>query len=261
MTRNLFLVFLLGIFTFSFLITDVQAKRFGGGRSFGATRSVSSFSPQNTARAMPSASPASSAGKWLGPLAGLAMGGLLASLFMGHGIGSGIMSWLLVAGIALLAWSFIRSKLQPAQRPIHQATYQAQSDYQRTASSFSQTTRPADFDEGTFLRQSKALFIRLQAAYDNKNLADIREFTSPEVFAEIQLQIQERGNANNVTEVIQIDAELLEVAVESYATIASVVFSGEVREEQNATPVTIKEIWHFHKNKFRDAWIVAGIQQ
>lgn len=275
--RQVIVALLIGIFTFSFFMMDAEAKRFGGGKSFGMSRQSSSFS--RTAQPAPhapaaAAKPASGASKWLGPLAGLAVGGLLASLFMGHGLGTGILSWLLIGGLLFLVWSFIRNRLQPApqvQSNTHNnAHYQVQQQphlAQPTNPIFSSAANSAkkepvaDFDEAGFLRNAKSLFIRLQAAYDNKNLSDIREYTSPEIFAEIQLQLQERGDAVNQTEVVKIDAELMDLAVEPHMTIASVQFNGQVREEVGAEPTNIKEIWHFQKFEVRPNWVIAGIQQ
>jgi predicted lipid-binding transport protein (Tim44 family) len=101
------------LFTFGLMLTEAEAKRFGGGKSFGVQRSVnnSSFSrPQNL-----NASPASAANKWLAPLTGLALGGILASLFMGHGLGAGLLSWLLIGGVLLLIVNFIRQRMNPSQ--------------------------------------------------------------------------------------------------------------------------------------------------
>lgn len=277
--RSIFLTLLITLFSFSFMITDAQAKRFGGGKSFGASRQASSFSSNAAARmpAAPAAKPASTASKWLGPLAGLAAGGLLASLFMGHGLGSGIMSWLLIAGGIFLLWrlfgGLLRSGAQPMQNAVYSAAQaqpvgQAQPAAQGFSnkplfSNLSSTTQDqhSDFDQVGFLRHAKSLFIRLQAAYDKKDLADLREFTAPEVFAEIQLQLQERGDALNQTDVINIDAQLQDLAKEAQGTVASVLFTGLVREEPGAEPVSIREIWHFNKDEYKSSWVVAGIQQ
>lgn len=273
--RHFMLCLLIALFTLSFAVTDAQAKRFGGGSSFGATRSLGSFSHSNGSRASAFSAaapkPASSASKWLGPLAGFAAGGLLASLFMGHGLGGGMLSWVLIALAGFFIWRLVSNRLT-ATAP-QQSTFQNQFSPQNSASfpnvvpfntngasSVSQS-KPLGFDEAAFLRQAKATFIRLQAAYDAKNLNDIREFTTPEVSAEVQLQLQERGEAVNVTEVVSIDATLLDIATETQLTIASVQFTGLVREEVGADPVNIKEIWHFHKNNFNSNWMVAGIQQ
>ncbi len=265
--RTLFLALLIGILSFSFVVTDAQAKRFGGGKSFGSSRQAAAPSHANRG-ANQAQKPASGASKWLGPLAGLALGGLLATLFMGHGFGSGMLLWLGIAVAAFFIWRLIRSKLPPPNSTASNYNFQAQPagnfTDKFTAPRFPAQTNslqpvPTSFDESGFLRQAKALFIRLQADYDSKNLADIREFTTPEVFAEVQLQLQERGNETNVTEVVDINAQLVDC--DEAAKTASVLFSGYIREQQNAEPVYVKEQWHFQKNMFNSNWIVAGIQQ
>jgi predicted lipid-binding transport protein (Tim44 family) len=281
--RALLTSLLIGLMAFSFLTMDASAKRFGGGKSFGASRQASSFNKPNATsntsnfqQAGAAAKPASTASKWLGPLAGLAAGGLLASLFMGHGLGSGIFSWLLIAGGAFFLWQFLRNRFWSSRQQQNNQTYQAQPQPQTRATNFTQQpfaaaanqansdvtnqAIPSDFNEAEFLRTAKATFIRMQAAYDNKNLTDIREFTAPEIFAEVQLQIQERGNEENHTEVVSIDAELLDLSTAGQ-TIATVLFTGLVREQVGAEPVAIKEMWHFNKDLFRPVWIVTGIQQ
>jgi predicted lipid-binding transport protein (Tim44 family) len=121
---------------------------------------------------------------------------------------------------------------------------------------------PADFPVESFLRNSKTSFIRLQAANDRKDLNDIREYTTPEMFAEVSMQLQERGDAPQKTDVISVTAELLEVNNESDFAIASVRLSGQLREN-NGSPETFDEIWHVQKNlkDEKSVWLLAGIQQ
>ena len=108
--------------------------------------------------------------------------------------------------------------------------------------------------------------MRWQAANDRKDLNDIREYTTPEMFAEILMQIQERDqkteDRGQKTDVIAINGELLEVATEGDLAIASVRFTGQVREN-NGTPQDVDEIWHVQKNLRDDksVWLLAGIQQ
>jgi predicted lipid-binding transport protein (Tim44 family) len=97
---------------------------------------------------------------------------------------------------------------------------------------------PADFDVEGFLRQAKLNFVRLQAANDRGDMDDIREFTAPELFAEIRMQFQERGGKVQETDVMQLDAELLEVVTEDKRHIASVHFSGQLRED-GAAPASL----------------------
>jgi predicted lipid-binding transport protein (Tim44 family) len=82
----------------------------------------------------------------------------------------------------------------------------------------------------SFLRSAKTSFIRLQAANDRKDLNDIREYTTPEMFAEVSMQLQERGDAPQKTDVVAVNADLLEVANEGDLAIASVRFTGQLRE-------------------------------
>ncbi|MBX9869369.1 MAG: 39S ribosomal protein L45 [Burkholderiaceae bacterium] len=123
-------------------------------------------------------------------------------------------------------------------------------------------TLPADFDSAGFLRQAKTYFIRLQAAWDKADINDIREFTNGEMYAEIKLQIQERGASPNVTDVVTLDAELL--GIESLANdyLASVKFSGMIKEAANAPAEAFKEVWNLSKPvDGSSGWVLAGIQQ
>jgi predicted lipid-binding transport protein (Tim44 family) len=121
---------------------------------------------------------------------------------------------------------------------------------------------PADFPVESFLRSAKTSFIRLQAANDRKDLDDIREYTTPEMFAEVSMQIRERDNSPQKTDVISVNADLLEVVTENDYAVASVRMSGELREN-NGTPENFDEIWHVQKNLKDDksVWLLAGIQQ
>ncbi len=121
---------------------------------------------------------------------------------------------------------------------------------------------PAGFDIEAFLRIAKLNFVRLQAANDIKNLDDIREFVSPKLYAEVKMQMDARGNAPQQTDVVSLKAELLEVVSESNHHLASVHFSGTIREVIGATAVPFDEVWNLSKPiQGRKGWIVAGIQQ
>ena len=121
---------------------------------------------------------------------------------------------------------------------------------------------PLDFDAAGFVRNAKVSFIRLQAANDAANLDDIREFTTPEMFAEISMNIAERGDAAQETDVVTIEAEVLDVAEEANRYVVSVRFSGLIREEQDAAAEPIDEVWHLVKpRQGRGGWLLAGIQQ
>jgi len=121
---------------------------------------------------------------------------------------------------------------------------------------------PADFDVAGFVRNAKVHFIRLQAASDEKNLADIREFTTPEVFAEIKMQLDEEKGAINKTDVVNLDAVLLGIETGPMEYLASVRFSGSMRENNQAEATPFEEVWNLSKPaEGRGGWLLAGIQQ
>ena len=121
---------------------------------------------------------------------------------------------------------------------------------------------PEGFDTDAFLRHAKASFIRMQAAWDRGDLADLREFTSPEVFAELQLQIQERGGNQDFTEVVSIDAQLLGIETTERDYLASVQFNGMIRNAPGAQAEPYVEVWNLAKPlQGNGGWVLAGIQQ
>jgi predicted lipid-binding transport protein (Tim44 family) len=272
-----FLILLTIAFTcFSFLASTAEAKRFGGGNSFGKQRSVSPQQPRKAPESAPSATSAPKTNKWLGPLAGLAIGAGLATLFsgglggaMGGAIGSILLAILAAAVVLFLINKFSRSKQAAMQfaGSSPQPGYATQSPPPSSgalglAAAPATGNIPADFPVDSFLRGAKASFIRLQAANDRKDLNDIREYTTPEMFAEISMQMLERRDEVQITDVTTINAELLEAVDEGDLSIASVRFTGLLREN-NGAPESVDEIWHVQRN-LRDpkaGWLLSGIQQ
>jgi predicted lipid-binding transport protein (Tim44 family) len=205
----------------------------------------------------------------------LAIGAGLGAMFAGGGMG-GAMGGILMAILAGVAVMFLvsmfRKKQQPMQyagagapynepQPTHQPVYDGNAPGSSGTSPVASSI-PADFPVESFLRSAKISFIRLQAANDRKDLNDIREYTTPEMFGEISMQIQERDNAPQKTDVISITGVLLAVANEGDFAIASVRFTGQL-SENNGMPENIDEIWHVQKN-LRDeksVWLLSGIQQ
>lgn len=121
---------------------------------------------------------------------------------------------------------------------------------------------PADFDVKGFERHAKTYFIRLQAAWDTADIDDIREFTTPEMFAELRLQIQERGASPNTTDVVSLQAELLGIENASEHYLASLKFEGLIREAPDAPTAPFTEIWNLLKPvSGGGGWVLAGIQQ
>ena len=121
---------------------------------------------------------------------------------------------------------------------------------------------PADFDVASFSRNAKVNFIRLQAASDVGNLDDIREFTTPEMFAELKMELAERRGATQHTDVVNIDANVIDVEEGADRYVVSVRFNGMIREEAGAPAESFNEIWHLVKpRQGAGGWLLAGIQQ
>ena len=120
---------------------------------------------------------------------------------------------------------------------------------------------PAAFDSEGFSRTAKMIFIRLQAANDTADLDDLRRFTTPELFASIRVDIQERGDKPQTTDVVKVDAEVLDVVNEADRQIVSVRFHGQVIEEKGAAATAFNEVWHLVKpHDDSHAWAIAGIE-
>ena len=121
---------------------------------------------------------------------------------------------------------------------------------------------PADFDVASFERSAKVNFIRLQAANDAGNLDDIRQFTTPEMFAEIKLEMGERDVSVQKTEVTSLHAQVQEVEEDAQRYVVSVRFTGMIRDDIDETDESFDEIWHLTKSRQGDGgWVLSGIQQ
>ena len=220
--------------------------------------------------------------RWGGLLAGLGIGALLATLFgaqLGPIIGL-ILAVMLGLALLYLVFRLFAGRNQAAPTPSGQRPQFAgigSGVRQDPAMKFEglggsgalATARtpglvlPADLELQPFLRVAKTSFIRLQAANDAGDVSDIRDFTTPEMFAEIAMQLQERGPAAQKTEVVNVDAQLVDFATEDGYDIVSVRFFGLIRENENANPEPFDETWHVRRKAGdrKDSWLIAGIQQ
>lgn len=275
-------------------IGNAEAARIGGGKSVGMQRQMTPISKPATAAPQTAApAPATTAAtaakapagataaaaqpkrSWMGPIAGLAAGLGLAALASYLGFGEELANMMMIALIAFAVMAVIgfflrkRAANQHAQMagagaPYNVSTYTDNTQHQanQAAGSTSGVQIPAGFDVDSFIRNAKVGFIRLQAAHDAGDLADIREFTSPEMFAEIRMDLDQRNGLPQKTDIVSLNAEILDIAQDSYRHIVSVRFTGMLREEDNAAPVAIDEVWHLTKPiSGQGGWVLAGIQQ
>jgi predicted lipid-binding transport protein (Tim44 family) len=259
-------------------IGDAEAKRFNGGGNTGIQRSAPAPAKQATpAPANPSQAAPQPAGgnRWLGPIAGIAAGLGLAALASYLGLSEELGTIMMVALIAfaiVFVFRLLLRRFQPqTARPMQYAAAGRAAPHFETEARGANTAAPAyaprlnvpaDFDADNFIRNAKVNFLRLQAANDARDIEDIRRFTTPEMYAEIKMQLQERGEAPQQTDVVKLDAEVVDFATEFGEQIASVRFHGMIHETADADPEAFDEIWHITKpvDGARN-WAIAGIQQ
>lgn len=124
---------------------------------------------------------------------------------------------------------------------------------------------PADFDTEGFLQASKANFVQLQDAWDRSDISGLRAMMTDDMLAQIQQQLAEReshtGAKHNKTEVVTLNAQLLGIEELPNEYMASVEFSGLIREEVGAGPNPFREVWNITRAKNgQGGWLVAGVQ-
>jgi hypothetical protein len=123
---------------------------------------------------------------------------------------------------------------------------------------------PAGFDSEGFLKAAKANFVTLQAAWDRSDISSLRAMMTDAMLGEIKSQLAERethtGATPNHTDVVMIDARLLGIEELADEYMASVEFSGMIREEPSAGPSPFREVWNMTKPKSGGGWLVAGVQ-
>jgi len=268
-------------------IGTAEAKRFGGGSSFGSKPSHSQ--PQKS-DAMPdskpggsqAAAPASPAapgaaaaprrgfgGMMGGMLGGLLMGGLLGSLFAGGAFENiNFMDILVFAGLAFGAFMLFKhfaKRRQPeyAAAPAYSppvmndvnSAPNVENAYQRSAMSMPGSSGaarpalvlPAGFDSKEFLDGAKGAFEMMQKAWDTGELADIRGLTTDKVFAEVQDQYRARAGENR-TEVKEMRAELIDIKEVDGQQEASVMFDSLMSEYDANSPMIVDSV------RVREVW-------
>jgi predicted lipid-binding transport protein (Tim44 family) len=119
---------------------------------------------------------------------------------------------------------------------------------------------PADFDTAGFLQQAKRHFVELQKIWDRGDAAALRDFVTDDMLAELTQQMAQRTGVN-VTEVVLLNAELMGIETLSDGYLASVRFSGMIREDVGAEATRLEEVWNLYKPTNGGGWLLAGLQQ
>lgn len=124
---------------------------------------------------------------------------------------------------------------------------------------------PVGFDVDGFLSAAKRNFVTLQDAWDRADVTMLRSMMTDDMVEEIRSQLADRashtGGASNKTEVVMLDAKLLGIEELADAYLASVEFSGMIREDASAGPGPFREVWNMTKpTSGTSGWLVAGVQ-
>ncbi|MBU3546226.1 Tim44 domain-containing protein [Polynucleobacter sp. MWH-Jannik1A5] len=301
MNKHFFKATLLSLTLIFATVGHVDAARLGGGKSVGRAPSApiqKQAAPvqkpaQQAQPAAPAPAPQAPAPSRFGGMGGI-LGGLAAGLGIGYllshfGLGeaaSSLITGLLIAVLAGFAIMFVMRKLMPKMSSAGQSPNLSSNGMQRTgldqtprqepaftpaANAFGgvsvepepfQSTLPPGFDQQTFLENAKQYFATLQKAWDQGDLASLREFTTPEMFATIQQDLAGRTDASNQTDVVTINAQLLGIETADGHYFCSVQFSGMIREQQGAPASDFSEIWNLSKPvEGPGGWVLAGISQ
>ncbi len=316
---------------------DADAKRLGGGKSFGkqsgnvtqrdATPAAPSAPTQNANSAVPKpAAPAVGAAApkkpWGAMLGGLAAGLGLAWLANSLGFGEGFGQFMLMALLALVIMGVVgmvmRSRRASGTAPSTTGGYAFQGaaagnapaqaavprqyspdnvgndasarPWERNSMAFDAGKTPvgagtsagtglqigsalggaqnwgipSGFDSAGFVTAAKRNFVTLQDAWDRSDIQALRAMMTDGMIAEIQTQLAERENHNNgqpnKTDVVMLDANLLGIEEVGDGYMASVEFSGMIREQPSAGPSPFREVWNMTKPKTGGGWLVAGVQ-
>ena len=285
--KKFWMALMVAIMGVAVVVSSAEAKRLGGGGSFG--KSSPSYSRQAPAQgpgqsataprqAPPAAAPAS---PWRGILGGALLGLGLGALMSHFGLGgefASMISTVLMIGLLAFGAMFLfrmlsKKTASQAPRPAFAGPME-KSGIPEVGSNLGSAPQPvtwqsgaapaipADFDTVGFLRHAKTNFLRMQAAWDKGDAQDIREFTTPEMFAELKMQLTERGASANHTDVVTLEAELIGVETVGDEHLASVRFNGMVKEDEHAPAEAFNEIWVLSKPmNGNGGWLLAGIQQ
>lgn len=263
------------------LSLDANAKRMGSGKSFGAAPSHQTSQSRQAAPSATAAAPmagkaaaTSGASKWLGPLAGLAAGGLLASMFMGDGFqGMQIFDMLIIALIAFLAFRFIASRRKQQAQPAMAGgvSYQREMPQNAPASIFGGSSAasvkapikaPAWFNETSFVNAGREHFLSLQQHWDANEMDKIAEFTTPQLQAFLQQERADLGDAFQSTYIDNLEVQLDGLDDQADKTIATLTFSGIEKTSRFDQGEAFSESWRMERaHGDNQPWLIAGMRQ
>lgn len=289
--KRFFTLFTL-IIAVSFMTPHAEAKKFGGGKSFGKsfkTAPVQKKQPQQTdtvGKQSPTAAQSSKKGLMGGLLGGLLAGGLLAAFFGGAFEGIQFMDMLIFGLIAFVIFKLFQTMRGAKSTPMgHREAYagnssqRSQQQYRQapevsaasqqadTAADYGSTDSdvpfnlPPNFNMNAFLNGSRDHYRVLQGAWNHNELEKVREYVSPALFADLCAE-RAKLDGEQQTEVMYVDAELVRADYDASLAQLSIKFSGRYKDRAEGVEEDITDIWHLERDlRAPDApWLIVGIQ-
>ena len=269
----------------TFSLDASAGKRMGGGKSFGsapthqtrqadAPTSAAQPAAAGTAasaaagRAAPAASGAS---RWLGPLAGIAAGGLLAAMFMGDGFeGIQFLDILLLGLIAFVIFKLFAARRQAQGQPAMAGGMQRQMPQQApifggasaSTSAAAAINAPAWFDEQRFIEAGRTHFLALQQHWDAAEMDKIAEFVTPQMLSFLKEERASMGEGYQSTYIDDLSVQLDGIDELADKTVATLTFRGVAKTSRFDQGEPFSESWRMERvNGDNQPWLVAGIRQ
>lgn len=252
------------------------AKRLGGAKSFGTapshqTSQIKQSQPAATNTTTAAGKPAaatSGASRWLGPLAGIAAGGLLASMFMGDGFqGLQLFDILIFGLIAFVLFKLFaaRRQAQPAMAggtPYQRENSQAGNLFGTGAALQPQIKAPAWFDEKRFIEQGREHFLALQQHWDANEMDKIAEFFTPQMTQFLQQERANLGDGFQSTYIDDLQVQLDGLDDTPTVSVATLTFIGLAKTSRFDQGEAFSESWRLERAAGENQpWLVAGIRQ
>ncbi|MFT0849534.1 TIM44-like domain-containing protein [Achromobacter sp. F4_2707] len=259
------------------------------------TRSATAPASSAAAGAATAGAARSGMSRFLGPIAGIAAGLGIAALLSHLGLGGALLEFLssaILIGLVVFAVMYLVRRLRGGARQPAMAQAGNNNSYRNadTGGSFQRQQPsapvapaapaaapvaaapavpaapvdkswfvPEDFDTPAFLANAKQQFIKIQGIWDRGDLDELRDYMTDDLIAEIKPELMGRGEDNH-TEVVLLNAELLGIEQVSDGHLASVRYSGMLRENREGEAFRFEEVWNLYKGE-NAGWLLAGIQQ
>ncbi|MDW6003558.1 Tim44 domain-containing protein [Vibrio mangrovi] len=270
------------------VVPVADAKKFGGGRSFGSTFKTApapkqQYSNTNTLNGKAAQTQNTGRRGLLGGLmGGLLAGGLLAAFFGGAFEGIQFMDILIIGLVAYFIIRMLRGVLAAKQGSMNQQqpAFGSTTHRQSHVHNFEQPENPVggsgfgtgaasdvphryppEFDRTAFIDGAREHYRILQGAWNHNELETIREYVSASLFEDLKAE-REKLTGEQHTDVMYVDAEFVRADYDANRAQLSLQFSGRYRDPVEGIEEEITDIWHLERDLTVPGapWLIVGIQ-